>query len=226
MRTRLLQNGYQQNLERMSGGLCPSKSTVYVGNLPYSLTNNDLHKIFGKFGRVAKVTIVKKKVTRESQGVAFVLFIDRTSAQKAVQIMNNRVLFGRTLKCNIAKDNGRAAEFIKRKIYKDKSFCYECGVDGHLSYQCPKNTLGDRDQPERKKRKRKHKEDNSPQEDMWDDDEDDDFSLSEAIRLCQEEREEEITTGLTKQPFQPADTQRRRHTLKPDSYFSDEDASD
>ena len=75
-----------------------------------------------------RVTIVKKKVTRESQGVAFVLFIDRTSAQKAVQIMNNRVLFGRTLKCNIAKDNGRAAEFIKRKIYKDKSFCYECGV--------------------------------------------------------------------------------------------------
>ena len=38
----------------------------------------------------------------------------------------------------------------------------------------------------------------SPQEDMWDEDEDDDFSLSEAIRLCQEEREEEeITTGLT-----------------------------
>ena len=71
---------------------------------------------------------MKKKVTRESQGVAFVLFIDRTSAQKAVQIMNNRVLFGRTLKCNIAKDNGRTTEFIKRKIYKDKSFCYECGV--------------------------------------------------------------------------------------------------
>ena len=75
-----------------------------------------------------RVTIVKDKKTRESRGVAFVLFVERSSANKAVHIMNNRELFGRTLKCSIAKDNGRAPEFIKRKIYKDKSFCYECGV--------------------------------------------------------------------------------------------------
>lgn len=71
---------------------------------------------------------MKDKATRESKGVAFVLYVDRASAQKAVQIMNRRELFGRTLKCSIATDNGRAKEFIKRKIYKDKSRCYECGV--------------------------------------------------------------------------------------------------
>ena len=35
---------------------------------------------------------------------------------------------GRTLKASIAVDNGRAAEFIRRRTYKDKSRCYECGV--------------------------------------------------------------------------------------------------
>ena len=64
---------------------------------------------------------MKDKVTRESKGVAFVLFVDKPSAQRAVMAMNRKELFGRTLKCNIAVDNGRTTEFIKRRLYKDKS---------------------------------------------------------------------------------------------------------
>jgi U11/U12 small nuclear ribonucleoprotein SNRNP31 len=66
-------------------------------------------------------------------------------------------MFGRTLRSNLAIDNGRSAEFIRRKSYPDKSRCYECGEDGHLSYKCPKNALGERDPPP-KKDKRKKKE--------------------------------------------------------------------
>lgn len=59
-------------------------------------------------------------------------------------------MFGRTLKLSIAKDNGRSTEFNSKRIYDDKQRCYECGQDGHLSYKCPVNVLGNRDIPPKK----------------------------------------------------------------------------
>ncbi|XP_006361687.1 U11/U12 small nuclear ribonucleoprotein 31 kDa protein [Solanum tuberosum] len=138
-----------------SGGLAPSKSTVYVSNLDYTLTNSDLHTIFSTFGKVAKVTVVKDRVTRKSRGVAFILFVSREDAIKAVKGIDKKVLNGRTLTASIASDNGRAAEFIRKKVYKDKSRCYECGEEGHLSYECPKNLLGPRERPEPPKKGRR-----------------------------------------------------------------------
>lgn len=41
----------------MSGGIAPSKSTVYVGNLPFSLTNNDIHKVLDRFGKIVKLIL-------------------------------------------------------------------------------------------------------------------------------------------------------------------------
>ncbi|KAK1419650.1 hypothetical protein QVD17_28884 [Tagetes erecta] len=137
-----------------SGGLAPSKSTVYVSNLDYSLTNSDIFTIFSTFGKVAKVTILRDRVTRESRGVGFVLFVVRDDAVKAVKGINGKVLNGRTLTASIAADNGRAPEFIRRRVYKDKSRCYECGEGGHLSYECPKNQLGPRERPQPKRGRR------------------------------------------------------------------------
>ncbi|XP_057979222.1 U11/U12 small nuclear ribonucleoprotein 31 kDa protein [Malania oleifera] len=137
-----------------SGGLAPSKSTVYVSNIDYSLTNSDLHTIFSTFGKVARVTILKDRSTRLSRGVAFVLFVSRSDALNAVHSMNGKVLNKRTLKVSIASDNGRAAEFIRKRVYKDKSRCYECGESGHLSYECPKNQLGPRERPAPKRGRR------------------------------------------------------------------------
>ena len=67
--------------------------------------------------------------------------------------------------------------------------CYECGEYGHLSFQCPKNVLGDRSQPEKKKKKRKREAEGEPSgssatavEQESDGEEDDDWSLKQAIR--------------------------------------------
>lgn len=140
----------------MSGGLCPSKSTIYVGNLDWNLTNNDIATLFEPFGQIAKVTVVKDPGTRESKGVAFIMFVRKEEATAAVKGMNRSQVNGRTIKVGVAVDNGKSRQFIKKKVYPDKSRCYECGEDGHLSYNCPKNLLGARvKEPKKKKNKRK-----------------------------------------------------------------------
>ncbi|XP_068698886.1 zinc finger CCHC-type and RNA-binding motif-containing protein 1-like [Montipora foliosa] len=214
----------------MSGGLAPSKSTIYVGNLPYSLTNNDLHKIFEKYGKVVKVTILKDKNTRESKGVAFVLFLDRQTAQKAVAAVNRKQMFGRTIKCCIATDNGRAAEFIRRKNYPDKSFCYECGESGHLSYECPKNMLGEREPPPKKVKKRKkqfERDDEEEEEDEEDGGEDPyEFSLSAVIDECARMASRNEQTTPAASSIGASDKVAKKRKIVRSAYFSDEEDED
>lgn len=117
-------------------------------------------------------------MTRKSKGVAFIMYLLPEDAKKCVESTNLKEMYGRTLKASIAQDNGRSAEFIKKKvcinlrkicfsnenglikllqIYPDKTTCFECGETGHLSYSCSKNLLGNREPPPKKKRKRKPK---------------------------------------------------------------------
>lgn len=212
----------------MSGGLAPSKSTVYVSNLPFSLTNNDLHKLFTKYGKVVKVTIVKDKDTRRSKGVAFVLFLDRESARNCVRAVNNKQLFGRTVKASIAIDNGRATEFIRRRNYTDKSKCYECGDAGHLSYACPKNILGDRDPPKKKEKKKKKKfeqPDHVEAEAADSEEEGEDptlDSLSQAIAF-QQARMEEEAKQKSKDVLPSTSSDSKKPRIKKSAYFSDEE---
>ncbi|CAI5785463.1 zinc finger CCHC-type and RNA-binding motif-containing protein 1 isoform X1 [Podarcis muralis] len=216
----------------MSGGLAPSKSTVYVSNLPFSLTNSDLYRIFSKYGKVVKVTIMKDKDTRKSKGVAFILFLDKESAQNCSRTLNNKQLFGRVIKASIAIDNGRAAEFIRRRNYYDKSKCYECGETGHLSYACPKNMLGEREPPkkkEKKKRKKAIEEEEEEEEEIEGEPESEEEgedpaldSLSQAIAFQQAKIEEE-QQKLVQAEEEASTSDSRRPRIKKSAYFSDEE---
>lgn len=225
----------------MSGGLAPSKSTVYMSNLPFSLTNNDIHKIYEKHGKVAKVTVVKDSNHR-SKGVAFILYVKQEDAATCALEENGKELLGRTVKCSIAKDNGRAKEFIKRKVYSDKSFCYECKEEGHLSYACPKNALGGREPPKKKAKKRKKGDDPSGEKVESSFYDDDDFYLtgrgegakkgpSEAD--SEEETYEDDTLASAIQasaacagPSAVSDVPQARKKIKKSEYFSDEEETD
>ncbi|XP_075065163.1 zinc finger CCHC-type and RNA-binding motif-containing protein 1 [Mixophyes fleayi] len=212
----------------MSGGLAPSKSTVYVSNLPFSLTNNDLHRIFSKYGKVVKVTILKDKELRRSKGVAFVLYLDKEPAQNCVRALNNKQLFGRLIKASIAVDNGRAAEFIRRRNYTDKSKCFECGDTGHLSYACPKNMLGDREPPQKKEKKKRKKMvelEEVPEEEQSEDEGEDPAldSLSQAIAFQQARMEDEKNKFRQASGEASTSGDSRRPRIKKSAYFSDEE---
>ncbi|KAL5078887.1 hypothetical protein RYX36_007308 [Vicia faba] len=71
--------------------------------------------------------------------------------------MNKKILNGWTMISSIAADNGRALEFIRKRVYNtetETALCYKCGGHGHLSYECPKNQLGSRPRPQPKKPQR------------------------------------------------------------------------
>lgn len=76
---------------------------IYVGNLSYKMTEAELEELFAKFGNVLSAKIVKDRETNRSKGFAFVEMEDATSAQEAIEHLNNKDVGGRNLRVNEAK---------------------------------------------------------------------------------------------------------------------------
>jgi RNA recognition motif-containing protein len=82
-----------------------SQSKIYVGNLPYSVTEQDLTDMFSKFGATKQVNLITDKETRRSKGFAFVTFDSAEAAQASLQLDNHEI-DGRKMRVNLAKEDG------------------------------------------------------------------------------------------------------------------------
>ncbi|MCK4530192.1 MAG: RNA-binding protein, partial [Candidatus Marinimicrobia bacterium] len=71
---------------------------IYVGNLPYGTTDEDLQSAFGAFGAVTSVNIIKDRVTGNSKGFGFVEMDNDDEGQKAIDELNGAEMQGRNLK--------------------------------------------------------------------------------------------------------------------------------
>lgn len=76
---------------------------IYVGNLSYSVTNEDLQEVFGEYGEVASAEVVQDKFSGQSKGFGFVDIPDNSEADQAIKELNDQVYKGRKMTVNEAK---------------------------------------------------------------------------------------------------------------------------
>jgi len=76
---------------------------IYIGNLSYDVTEDELQKVFEGFGQVESVKIIKDNYTGRSKGFGFVEMPNNADAQSAINGLNDKELKGRTLKVNAAR---------------------------------------------------------------------------------------------------------------------------
>jgi cold-inducible RNA-binding protein len=76
---------------------------LYVGNLSFETTENDLQDLFEQHGKVSEVALMMDRMTGKSRGFAFVTMGDNTEASAAMTALNGKEVGGRTLTVNEAR---------------------------------------------------------------------------------------------------------------------------
>lgn len=87
---------------------------IYVGNLSYQMTEEDLQQLFEEFGGVTRVNIIKDRETGRSKGFGFVEMNDEEDGEKAIEALDGEENNGRNLRVNKARER---EERPKRKSW-------------------------------------------------------------------------------------------------------------
>jgi len=86
---------------------------IYVGNLSFDVSEENLRQVFEPFGQVSSITIIKDKYSGQSRGFGFVEMPDRAQAQAAIESLNGKEVSGRQMSVNEARprtDRGKSGE--------------------------------------------------------------------------------------------------------------------
>lgn len=78
-------------------------TNIFVGNLSYQTSQDELHNLFAQYGSVERVNIVTDRETGQSRGFAFVEMTDKTEAEAAINQLNGMQVNGRALNVNEAR---------------------------------------------------------------------------------------------------------------------------
>jgi RNA recognition motif-containing protein len=76
---------------------------IYVGNLPFQSTEDDIRELFAEFGPVQTVKVIRDRETGRSRGFGFIE-MEEAAAQSAIQALDGKDFQGRTLRVNEARE--------------------------------------------------------------------------------------------------------------------------
>ena len=91
---------------------------IYVGNMAYNVTEEDLKKAFEAYGQVASVNVIRDQYSNQSKGFGFVEMPNSSEAQAAISALNGKDLNGRALNVSQARpkaDRNRGSGFGGRR---------------------------------------------------------------------------------------------------------------
>ncbi|MCG8607081.1 RNA-binding protein [bacterium] len=87
---------------------------MYVGNLPYTVTEEDLKELFSEFGEVVSVNIITDRYSNQSKGFGFIDMPNNSEADKAIKALNGTEFQGRTIKVNQAEQRKKRNQRRRR----------------------------------------------------------------------------------------------------------------
>ncbi len=86
---------------------------IYVGNLQYTLTEDDLREIFEEYGTVDSAKVITDKETGRSKGFGFIEMPNDTEAKHAIEELNEAKINDRVVKVNTARERTSKQNFKK-----------------------------------------------------------------------------------------------------------------
>ncbi len=78
-------------------------NNIYVGNLAYTVTDEELTVLFSEYGEVTSINLISDKYSGQSKGFGFVEMSKQVDAEEAIKALNGSLLKGRNIKVNLAR---------------------------------------------------------------------------------------------------------------------------
>ncbi|MGW8288208.1 MAG: RNA recognition motif domain-containing protein [Desulfobulbales bacterium] len=90
---------------------------IYVGQLPYSVTEEELREMFLQFGEVSSLNLIMDRYSGQSKGFGFIEMPNNSEADQAIKGLNKSMLKGREIKVNQSEERRNKKKTFRNKRY-------------------------------------------------------------------------------------------------------------